>query len=575
MASIQSKMSRGHKYWCIVESRRVNGKPRPIVLEHLGKAETLLKRLRGLSENYKIKSYSHGAVSALLDIAQKLDVTSIINQHIKSKRPYIAEKPIRHKLTAGVTFLLGAIGRVCKPTSKEGWWNWARTTSTEYMLRVALSKVDSSHFWDMMDSLPVEAIEKIEFELLQRSREVYNLESDTLLFDTTNFFTYIDSTNSRCSIAKRGKNKQKRYDLRQVGLAMVVTRQDNIPLFHITYEGNMNDSKVFKEVVGKVKERIVNLDLNLDGHTLVFDQGNNSKNNMALIKELDLHYVGALTPYQHKALVNKAIDKFEEVSVRDKPIQTYREKRKIWGEERTVLVIISDKLRAGQLRGIYQALARKEKILQEIVDGLDSPNARKRDRKALEERIRNLVKGQFLAGMIDWTLAEKPDGKLKLDYKINKKRLETIEEELGYRILMTNRHEWTSAEIIDAYHGQSAVESAFKSIKNPFHLALRPQYHWTDQKIIVHNFICVLGYQLASILMREARLKANFTGSMNTLLTTLDNVRLSVVLEQLNKKGKPKVTYKLEEMSEEERKDPNSKVLVYTIEISVFFYIPL
>ncbi|NOQ23410.1 MAG: IS1634 family transposase [Candidatus Aegiribacteria sp.] len=552
MASIQPKTSRGQKYWYIVESRRVNGKPRPIVLEYLGKAETLLKRLRGLSENYTIKSYSHGSVVALLDIAQKLNVPSIINQHIKSQRSYMAEKPVRHKLTAGITFLLGAIGRACKPTSKDGWWDWARTTSSEYLLRVALSKVDSSHFWDMMDSLPVEAIEKIEFELLQRAREVYNLESDTLLFDTTNFFTYIDSTNSRCTIARRGKNKQKRYDLRQVGLAMVVTRQDNIPLFHITYEGNMNDSKVFKEVVGKVKERMVSLGLDLKGHTLVFDQGNNSKSNMALIKELDLYYVGALTPYQHKALVSKAADNFEEITVRDKTIQAYREKRKIWGEERTVLVIISDKLRAGQLRGIYQALEKKEKKLQELVDALDSPNARKRDKDALEERIRKLVKGQYLAGMIDWSLAERPDGKLKLNFEINKERLESIEEELGYRILMTNRHEWTSAEIIDAYHGQSAVESAFKKMKNPFHLALRPQFHWTDQKIIVHNFICVLGYQLASILLREARLKAKFTGSMNTLLTTLDNVRLSVVLEQLNNKGKPKITYKLEEMSEEE-----------------------
>jgi len=404
----------------------------------------------------------------------------------------------------------------------------------------------------MMDSLPVEAIERIEFELLQRAREVYNLESDTLLFDTTNFFTYIDSTNARCTIAKRGKNKQKRYDLRQVGLAMVVTKQDNIPLFHVTYEGNMNDSKVFKEVVGKIKERMVNLDLDLKGHTLVFDQGNNSKSNMNLIKELDLHYVGALSPYQHKTLVSKAADNFEEITVRDKTIYTYREKRKIWEEERTVLVIISDKLRAGQLRGIHQALAKREKKLQEISEGLDSPNARKRDKDALEERIRKLVKGQYLAGMIDWSLTEKPDGKLKLDFKINKERLESIEEELGYRILMTNRHEWGSAEIIDAYHGQSAVESAFKKMKNPFHLALRPQFHWTDQKIIVHNFICVLGYQLASILLREARLKANFTGSMNTLLTTLDNVRLSVVLEQLSEKCKPKITYKLEEMSEEE-----------------------
>jgi transposase len=251
-------------------------------------------------------------------------------------------------------------------------------------------------------------------------------------------------------------------------------------------------------------------------------------------------------------LVSRAADNFEEIAVRDKTIYTYREKRKIWGEERTVLVIISDKLRAGQLRGIYQALEKREKKLQEISDGLDSPNARKRDKDVLEEKIRKLVKGQYLVGMIDWSLNEKPDGKLKLNYNINKERLESIEEELGYRILMTNRHEWASAEIIDSYHGQSAVESAFKKMKNPFHLALRPQFHWTDQKIIVHNFICVLGYQLASILLREARLKANFTGSMNTLLTTLDNVRLSVVLEQLSEKGKPRITYKLEEMSEEE-----------------------
>lgn len=551
MASIQSKMSRGYKYWYIVESRRVNGKPRPVVLEYLGKADTLLRRLQRLSENYKVKSYTHGAVVALLDIAQKLEAPTIINRHIKSQRRYMADKPIRHKLTAGITFLLGAIGRACKPTSKDGWWNWARTTSCEYMLRIALSKVDSGHFWDLMDALPVEAIEKIEFELLQKALKIYLLESDTLFFDTTNFFTYIHTTNLRCDIAKRGKNKQKRYDLRQVGLVMVVTRKDYIPIFHITYNGNMNDTKVFEKVIRKVKERMLELGFELDAHTLVFDRGNNSKRNMALLKELGLHYVGALTPYQHKALVTKAGENFKEVMVGEKTIEVYREKRKIWGEERTVLVIISEKLRAGQLRGIYQSLTKKEKELREIADSLNAPNAQKRDKNKLDARIQGLVKGQFMAGMIAWSLTEKPDGKLNLDFRINTERLEAIEDELGFRILMTNRHEWSSPEIINAYHGQSAVESAFKNIKNPFHLALRPQFHWTDQKIIVHNFICILGYQLASILLREARQKAGFKGSMDTLLTTLNNVRLSVLLDKSNK-GKPSATYKLEEMSIEE-----------------------
>ena len=165
------------------------------------------------------------------------DVPEIINKHITSPRPYRAEKPVRNNLTAGITLLLGAVGRVCMPTSKRGWWNWAKTTTAEYLLRHDLSKIDSQHFWDLMDALPVESIAEIERELIEKVFKTYNLQSDTLFFDTTNFFTYIDTTNLRCTIARRGKNKQRRYDLRQIGLAMVVPHNDMIPLFHHTYQG--------------------------------------------------------------------------------------------------------------------------------------------------------------------------------------------------------------------------------------------------------------------------------------------------------------------------------------------------
>src|SRR5208283_2994237 len=218
MATLQPKNSRGHKYWYIVESRRVNGKPRPVVLAYLGKPEDLLRRLAGLEGALRLKSYSHGAVAALLGVAQALDVPALINKHVPSTPG--GDKPLRHDLTVGATLLLGVIGRVCMPTSKRGWWEWAKTTSCEYLLRVALSKVDSQHFWDLMDALPVEAIEKIERELLERVRQRYGLAAaDTLLYDTTNFFTFIATTNARCTIAQRAKNKQKRHDLRQVGLA--------------------------------------------------------------------------------------------------------------------------------------------------------------------------------------------------------------------------------------------------------------------------------------------------------------------------------------------------------------------
>jgi len=553
MATIQQKNVRGNKYWYIVESRRVNGKPRPIVLAYLGKADDLLKRLQG-NASYKLKSYSHGGVSALIDVAAKLDIIGIINQHVKSSRSYMAEKPVRHNLTTGITFVLGAIGRVCMPTSKMGWWNWAKTTSAEYLLRCSLSKVDSQHFWDLMDSFPEDAIYPAEQEILTRLLDAYKIQTDTLFYDTTNFFTYIDTTNDHCDIAQRGKNKQKRNDLRQVGLAMVVSKEDYIPLFHHSYQGNLQDGTVFREVIEKIKGRMQSLGLNLDTHTLVFDRGNNSKKNLAIVKSLGFYYVGALTPYHHKEIIGRATQEMSTITINNESLAVYREKSTIWEDEKTILVFISDRLKAGQIRGVYQSLAKKEDSLKELQQELVNPKGKKRNREALEKKIKTIASGQYLKDILKWKLIETGDGKYYLDYQVDQEQLHLVEEKLGFRIIMTNRHEWTSQEIITAYYGQSKIEHAFRNMKNPYHLALKPQYHWTDQKIKVHYFICVIGYMLTSIIWREARLKAGYTGSLDNLLDMLNDIRLGTMLEESKKPGKPKATYMLEQMTKEEKK---------------------
>ena len=553
MATIQSKISRGHKYWYIVESRRVNGKPRPVVLAYLGKADNLLKRLQGLY-THKLKSYSHGGVSALIDVAARLDIVSILNKYVKSSRHYVADKPVRNNLTAGITFVLGAIGRVCMPTSKMGWRNWAKTTSVEYLLRCSLSKVDSQHFWDLMDSFPEDAIFSAEQEILTRLLNVYKIQTDTLFYDTTNFFTYIDTTNTNCDIAQRGRNKQKRNDLRQVGLAMVVSKEDYIPLFHHSYRGNLQDVTVFREVIEKIKDRMQSLGLNQDTHTLVFDRGNNSQKNLAIVQSLGFYYVGALTPYHHKEIIGRATKEMSTITINNESLAVYREKSTIWEDEKTILVFISDRLKAGQIRGIYQSLAKKEKSLKEIQQELVNPKGKKRNREALEKKIKTITAGQYLKDILKWKLIVAGDGKFVLDYQIDQEQLQCVEEKLGFRIIMTNRHEWTSQEIITAYYGQSIIEHAFRNMKNPYHLALKPQYHWTDQKIKVHYFICVIGYLLSSIIWREARLKAGYTGSLDNLLDMLNNIRLGTMLEESKKTGKPKATYMLEEMTEPEKK---------------------
>ena len=550
MPSIQARTCRGHKYWYIVESRRINGKPRPIVIECLGSTEKLIERLntKGGAQN-KIKSFSHGAVAALLVLAEKLDIVKVINKHTCSQRKYWSKQPVRNNLTAGITLLLAAIGRVCLPTSKRSWYDWAESTSCAHLLRTSLEKLDSQHFWDLMDCIPEDAIEKIEEEILKNALKYYPLNEGTLLYDTTNFYTFINTTNDRCEIAQRGRNKQKRGDLRQVGLALAVTQEHFIPLLHRTYKGNMSDCKVFGHVIASLKKRMEALAIDTNQHTVVFDRGCNSKQNLKKVERLKLHYIGALTPFQHQNLIETAEGKFSPVRVDDIVLDVYREKREIWGANRTVLVFVSKKLKEGQLRGVYQALEKKRRRLRAIQRALASPRAKKRTKERLETTLKKVLQGQFMDGLIAYELTEMEKGRWVLTFRTDQKQLADLEDRLGFRILMTNRHDWESEKIIKGYHGQAVVEQAFKNVKNPYHLAVTPEFHWTDQKIKVHYLTCVLGYFLAALLWYDAK-KNGFKGTLDTLLDSLNDIRLAQLIEYTGAKGRPKVIYKLEEMSE-------------------------
>ena len=332
----------------------------------------------------------------------------------------------------------------------------------------------------------------------------------------------------------------------------MVTKDDMMPLFHLTYEGNLNDSVVFKKVISHVVKRMGHLELDLKNHTVVFDRGNNSKCNLKILEDLKLFYVGSLTPYHHKKLIEDACVNFKDLKMGNKIIKAYRQRKLIWEKDRTVVVFISDKLKEGRIRGIYQSISGAEKKLEELKADLVSPRAKRRQRDKLEQEIEAVIKGQYVKNVIEYSLRQISEGRFYLEFFVNEKKLKDIEDSLGFRIIMTNRHDWDTASIIEAYHGQSRIENAFKNLKNPYHLSLEPQFHWTDQKVKVHFFICVLGYLLAALIWRKVRLLTKFNITLDSLLDILGNIRLASLIEDSKTRGAVKVLYKLEEMSSEE-----------------------
>jgi len=545
MATIQKRYSRGHTYWAIVESRRVNGKPRPIMLEYLGTAEALLQRLtEGIHS--KVRSYRHGDVALLLDLARQLRIVEAINHHV-------SEPQLRDGFTVGGSLLLAAIGRVCQPTSKRNWYKgWARGTSLSLLLRMSLSRLESQHFWDQMDMVPAEAIAHIEQEIVTSLYDQEKVSLNTLLYDTTNFFTYIASTNTRCTLAQRGKNKQRRIDLRQLGLLLLVCRHHHLPLFHTLYQGNLQDRTVFNEALSAMINRFQSLCGSLEDITIVFDQGNNSKDILRTV-DRDIHFVGALSPAQHKKMVEQANASITSLLVRGKEVPCFRTRTQIWGLDLTTVIYISEKLREGQIRGIQRNIKKLFTKLQQLATALSSSTTRgqKRTQQRIDKKINSLVSSYDLQGFVGWDVTPIQEDAFHLSFWVEHEHLqEFLEQRCGRRILITNRHDWSTEEIILAYWGQADVEYMFKNLKNPYHFAFRPQYHWTDQKIQVHALICFIGFLLSMLAYKRARQKAGFTGSPHELFERLSMIRLATFIEAPAKKtrGSYKTRHCIEEM---------------------------
>ena len=540
MASIQCRTSRGKKYWSIVESRRINGKPRTVILEYLGTALTLLDRLQG-NESFSLKSYSHSDTSALLNVAKELGVIDTINKHIPARKN--GTKPLRDDLTVGASFLLAAIGRACQPTSKMGWYDWCKTTSLEYATNRSFKKLDSQHFWDQMNTLPIESISLIEEELVKKLITTYQIELDCLFFDTTNFFTFIDSANTHCDLPQRGKNKQKRYDLRQIGMALLVSRKEQFPLFHKTYRGNKNDITVFQETFNALSERLRKISDELSDVTIIFDKGNNSKDNFNMLDRQGCYYVAGLVSSYFKPLIEEANKNFQTMEIDGEKQPVYRIKKEIWGTERTCVITVSTLLKEGQIRGIHQHLEKKYKLLQEFKQQLENTKKRKSfSEKEITEKLKDIIRGQFIDEFLKFDIIKLSNDEPSFTYYIDIEAYRNLQENvLGRKIVVTNRHDWTEEEILLAYRGQAKVEYAFRTMKNPHHLAIRPQYHWTDQKIEAHFLICIIGYLLAIAVYTKAK-TAGYSRNIHHLMEELNQIRLGCV----TKKKSNKIKFQLE-----------------------------
>ena len=136
-----------------------------------------------------------------------------------------------------------------------------------------------------------------------------------------------------------------------------------------------------------------------------------------------------------------------------------------------------------------------------------------------QKKVDGWLRARHIRDLFDVQVREE-DGLPKVNYRFQRGAWEKLQRTLlGKTLLFTDQADWSDAELVRGYRAQHLVESAFRQMKDSDCIAIRPQYHWTDQKIAVHVFCCVLALMLCGLLQRELS-RHGVSGSIPALLET-------------------------------------------------------
>ncbi len=198
--------------------------------------------------------------------------------------------------SVGTYIALATANRVVDPCSKRKFADWWKTTAGDRFVRRPASALDHRRFWEAMDAISEDqagtdraAHREPHGRCLLRRRVGPRARHDQL--------RHLHRLGQRARpIAQRGHAKQKRSDLRIVGLGLVVSTDGGIPLLSHAYAGNKPDVTQFPSLVEEFVTRFAMGAGDGGGLTLVYDAGQNSMDNQPLIEGSPLHFVGSLPP---------------------------------------------------------------------------------------------------------------------------------------------------------------------------------------------------------------------------------------------------------------------------------------
>jgi len=515
MPSLITKWKKGNPYMYWVRSARVNGQPRIVEQIYLGPRNRVMQQIHDsftsesrekAPELKRVQIKEFGASALLYSLADELGLVELINAYVP--QPSTTR---RTALSVGHYLVISAINRAICPKSKSAFAEWYNSTVLCRLIPATKEELSSQRFWDHMDMVEPTHIEMIQKGLLKKICNLFAIDKKFLIYDTTNYYTFISTFNARASLPQRGRSKQKRSDLRQISLAVVTDEQNGFPLYHSCYEGNLTDVMAFQPFLELMMRQFQTEDAKNEAvfhSTIILDKGNVSAENLKAIKKQSLSFITAIPANWMKELYNIPLKDYQPLFIR--PSDDTRVKAYCYCVENTSLntkldikgkavIVFSPTFYCKQVRTLDMLQKKAEAKLQQLACSLLE---KKRTEKPVRSEIESFLRHDKLKQFFSYTLTM-DDGKVvRLQWKWDSQKKIALKHcHYGKTMLYTDRLDLSDDRIVAAYRSQSKLEQVFRISKSRRPGLWWPAYHWTDSKLRVHAFTCFLALVLLKIIL--------------------------------------------------------------------------
>jgi transposase len=543
MAHLYKKVKKGHEYFYIRETQRVYGKPTTINQVYLGTAD----KVEAALDKGGFSPKEFGSVFALNELDRVIDLAGIVNEILPPKKR--TKGP-----SLGELVFYAALNRAICPTSKRQLASWYESTDIQRIRPLRLESLNSQNFWNHWDRISDIDLEKITMAFFKKINSILPTREKQLVIEATEIAPSPRPTAAAVLGENESEDLAEHLPDQKIGLALITDWQAGVPVYSKTYPDGLPKGALF-ENFEHLLQKVADLETTVKDATILLHEEMDSD---ALVGKIDanekLHFIGAYPAEFAPELTKITLKDFRPLGIKsdaavsinpadEDKILYYETRADFWGRPRRVIVTFDPKV----FHKSYQELGKKvQRVRKEMTAWQQkSHQGETLDPEAIRAQLAQMCHRLKIGEELFQLSFQLENGRYLMEFQLDHHEMAGSVRQFGKNILVTDREDLTPVEVYETSMkrsilgpqvnggklNQARVNGNNKDARSYFQMALMPLYHWTDSKIRVHLFVCVVALTYLTLLCQ--RLAA--AGIVTTPREAMDELRALRTAISLNR----------------------------------------